>query len=91
MKQIKTIMERKSQEFDAKVNAALNDGWRMKSSKIASDLIGEVFIAQMEKEPGTCDDCRFRDRIQTAEPCNECGSDYEKWESYDEEKEVNHV
>lgn len=81
MKQIKTILERKPEDFDDKVNEALRDGWRMKWSKITSDLIGAIFIARMEMEPGTCDDCRHKGNLRTDEPCNECGADCDKWEA----------
>lgn len=90
MKQIKTILERKPEDFDNRVNACLRDGWKLKYSKISSDLIGALFLARMEKEPGTCDDCRFRDRLPTADPCNECGADYKKWEAAENEEEENH-
>ena len=90
MKQIKTIEERKTENFDDKVNACLRDGWRIKRRTITADLVGSVFIAQLEKELGTCDDCRFKGRMLTDEPCIECGANYEKWQAEEEEEESDH-
>ena len=80
MKQIKTIMERNPSTFDAAVNVAMKVGWRLKRQITSGDLAGPIFIAQLEKETGTCDDCRFNGRLPTEEPCISC-DEYAKWET----------
>lgn len=81
MKQIKTIIERNAADFDREVNKALKEGWRMKKRIMNECLNGTEFVALLEKDEGTCDDCRFRGGMLTDEPCNECGANYEKWQA----------
>lgn len=87
MKKIKTIQERKPEDFDDAVNAALNDGWKLKWSKVTSDLIGALYLARMEKCEKSCEDCRFLGKLLIEEPCIDCGADFSKWEPEEEEEE----
>lgn len=80
MTQIKTVYERKTDDFDRKVNAALKEGWRLKKHVIGSDMIGPQFIAELVKDTGTCDDCRHRGTLLTEEPCISCGASFANWE-----------
>ncbi len=88
MKQIKTIHTRIPELFDDMVNDALKQGWQLK--RRYTDDNG--YHADLEMEPGTCDDCRHHGTLLSEEPCNQCDGHYSKWEQLDhnpqwEEKE----
>ena len=70
MKQIKTIRSLVAAEFDNIVNEALKDGWRLKRRHVNMTDFGETFIAEMDKEDGSCDDCRHQGKNLMQEPCS---------------------
>jgi len=85
MTQIKTIYERKADDFDRKVNDALKEGWRLKKRVIGSDMIGPQFIAELVMDMHTCDDCKHRGALLTEEPCISCSASFSNWEEANHE------
>lgn len=78
-RQIKTIREKNSVLFDYSVNDALKEGWRLrKRYSIVNDFCVE-FVAELEMETGSCDDCRHHGKSLMEEPCNQCNF-HDKWE-----------
>ena len=89
MKQIKTIAYHldKIEKFDAKVNAAIADGWTLTNRTI---LLEQVLFAELERVTVTeaercCDNCAYCDCSGHEEPCFSCEdasnwADPEEWE-----------
>ena len=94
MKQIKTITERlgDAEHFDAMVNEALQEGWRLTKRKVLMPRAqgGERFTfimlyAELEKEVITeeernCGNCKHCGAHISKEPCVSCGVGFSRWE-----------
>ena len=78
-RQIKTIRETTAAAFDAAVNAALKEDWQLKKRYFSKSDFEEVFVAELTKEDGSCDDCRHHGKSLMEEPCNQCNF-HDKWE-----------
>lgn len=74
MRQIKTIYNMIAEDFDNEVNAALAEGWEL-TKRTMSRAGG--YIAEMEREiigedEKTCENCKHRRLLASAEPCVSC-------------------
>lgn len=85
MLQIKTIRDKDAADFDAKVNAALADGWRLvRRMSRPLDLIAELERVWYPEAERGCDNCAYQALDADAEPCCFCEDSVEgyptRWE-----------
>lgn len=85
MKKIKTVIEKDAEKFDAEVNGAIAEGWRLTRRDV---FPGHYFLAELERDddanpPPTsknCFSCRHCGK-QGNEPCIYCNDKMSKWEA----------
>jgi hypothetical protein len=85
MNLIKTIAETKATNFDAAVNAAIEEGWHLTKRLIMPTPHGICLYAELEREVITpaeqcCENCKHYDSDVDEEPCRSCSDLADKWE-----------
>lgn len=90
MKEIKTIIRPATnpEAFDKAVNDAIADGWELKYREAlpagqSSAEYCRALYAELERERPrkNCQTCKNHESEGIDSPCNECDTQYSKWEA----------